>query len=197
MMILFLIIILFIITILCIVLIKGCSAVEATKICKTFIADIFKTLFTQDVPPQYFPVLVGYNETRIVPQFVESAFEKISRNFDIFYFLNVEFKMKNNDVVIYHFSIERKTDSLPDEKLELLLQRQAEEVLTKTMHNYDCYLSAEPLTAVRLRADDFLVMYARTQAGIPVLDELKRLGKQKYNSEHSKTNDFTTNWRKK
>ena len=189
------IIILFIGAVLCVILAKQCSVKEATKLCKGFLTDISKELFAESTPPQYFPVLVGYDGTRIVPPFVDSEFKKISLNFDVCYFTQVTYT-SNGNIVVYHFSIQRKADSLPDEQLEELLQKQAEEVLSKTMHDYDCYVPVEPLTAVKLRANDFLVAYARTQEGITKLDEVKKQAKRRYRKESREPNEFTTDWSK-
>lgn len=186
---------LFIIGVLCVALINRCSAKKATKICKKFITDIFMEIFTGDTQLQYFPVLVGYDGTRIVPPFVDSEFKKISLNFDVCYFTQVTYT-SNGNIVVYHFSIQKKADSLPDEQLEELLQKQAEEVLSKTMHDYDCYVPVEPLTAVKLRTNDFLVAYARTQEGITKLDEVKKQAKRRYRKESRESNEFTTDWRK-
>lgn len=179
--------------VLCVVLIKKCSVKEATKVCKKFIADIFKEVFSRDIPQHYFPVLVGYDGTRIVSQFVDAEFKKISMNFAVCYFTKVTYTT-NGNVVVYHFSITRKMDTLPDETLEELLQKQAEEILSKTMHDYDCYFSAEPLTAVKLCANNLLIAYARTHDGITKLDELKRQAKRKYRKESRESNEFTTDW---
>lgn len=188
------ILILFFGAVLCVVLVKKCSVREATCICKTFVADIFKEVFTNHAPPQYYPVFVGYDGTRIVPQFVDSAFKKISANFEVFYFTDV-FYTNNESILVYRFSIQRKKSGLPDDELEKLVQKQAEETLTKTLHDFDCYVSAEPLTAVKLRANDLLVAYARTIDGISKLDEVKRRSARKCQEENSANNDFSTDWR--
>lgn len=175
---------------------KHCSVQEATAICKSCITDIVKELFHNQPPQQhYYPVLVGYDGTRIVSQFVDLEFKKLASSFDVCYFTQVSFT-PNGNIVVYHFSIQRKQDFLSDDSLEILLQKQAEEVLTKTLHDFDCYLSAESLTAIKLRSNDLLIAYARTEDGIGKLDELKRQSRRKYQKQRSTATNFNTDWRK-
>lgn len=146
-------------------------------------------------PKQYYPVLVGWDGNRIVPRLVNEEFREVCANFAVCY--NVQIGLtKDDDIIAYRFSIQRKTDSLPDEVLQVLIQRQTEQILTETMQTYNCYISAEPLTVVELRKHDLMVGFARTPDGITKIDTMKQniMIKQNRKKQEHTSSTFTENW---
>lgn len=154
--------------------VKNCSGKEAAKILKKFMTEIFGELFKPAPPPeQVYPVLVGYDGYRIVPELVNGEFSIIRDNF-LFFYNNAAIIAPDGHSVKYRFAIERRPDSPDNEILQPLIQKQAEEILTRTLLAYDCYMSAEALTAVELKPNCLYVAFARTQTGIQQLDDLKQ-----------------------
>jgi hypothetical protein len=156
-----------------VMLFKSCSVKDATRICIKFFCDILDEIF-QSSPQQEicFPVIVGEYCGRIVPQFVNDAFVKIRSNFAVCYCVHFYFS-QGNHCIIYKFAIQRKADSLPDDDLQNLVQKQAEEVVTGVMQSYDCWQNAEPLTVVELRDKELLIAFARTPKGMQEIEKTK------------------------
>lgn len=125
------------------------------------------------MPEQLYPVLVGYDGYRILPQLVDAEFAAVRENFASCYCTKITLK-EDNTIIIYHFDIMRKPDGLDDDMLEQLIQKQSEEIVINTMRTYDCYLPVEPLTLVELLPHTLNVAFARNKAGIELLDRLKR-----------------------
>lgn len=174
-----------------IMMIKQCSVVEA----RTMFFSFLKGAFAFSKKPIIYPVIVGYDEGRIIPDTVNKEFSKIRDNFAVCYFRYHQFS-KNNECILYVFDIQRKKDSLPDEELEILLQKQAEEVVTKTMQSNNCVMSAEPLTFITLKHDKLGVHYALTESGVNELDKLKQIARNRRITEkkQSNTNEFVEDW---
>lgn len=105
-------------------------------------------------PKQFYPVLIGYDGERILPQLVNSAFEEVRSNFAVCYNVKYAF-LHDENIIAYKFSIRRKVDSLSDEVLQELIQAQVVKILTETMQFFDCYIAAEPLTVIELRKMNF------------------------------------------
>lgn len=180
------------IVVLGIVLYKQCSVGEARKMFWKFMKD---ALIVSCGNPCIYPVIVGEFNGRIIPDTVNKSFSKLGMNFDVFYFMYHQFS-KGNDCILYVFAIQRKIDSPLDEELEILLQKQSEEVVTKTMQSYDCNIMAEPLTLVELRENELRVVFARTPQGIAMLDKQKELVRNRRVKSKIKThsNEFTEDW---
>lgn len=164
----------FIVSVLLVMCIKNCSVKEATIICRDCIKDILISIFAPTPPPkQYYPTVVAWNGSRIDLKLVDAAFNSVRDNFASCFCTQCGFS-ESQDIVTYHFELIRKPNSLEDNVLQELIQKQSEEVVTNTMHTYDCYLAAEPITYVRLSACALDVIFARTADGVKMLDELKQ-----------------------
>ena len=192
-----LIILIFITVVIVMCIIKKYSVKEATVICKNFIKEVFLNLFKPDEFPVVYPSIVGAFNGHIVASYVEEAFKDFSSCFLSFYYDTYGFT-KNNNCIIYKFIIQKKDDDISDTYLKSLLQKQAEEVLSHWLHSFDVYADVESMTAIRLRDNELLVAYARTQEGILILaNEKEKLRKQDYVSRY-KANDkpasFTEDW---
>lgn len=172
--------ILFISAILITVLVKQCSVKEATILCRDFIKDIFKALCAPTPPPEViYPTLVGYENGHFVPQFIDESFSKVCSNFAVCYCVGAEITA-DGSCALYTFSIQRKLDcSLGDADLAPLIQKEAEEVLTKTMRLYDCYLPAEPLTVIDLSPTTLRVAFARSEAGLKAIEGMKHSARKR------------------
>lgn len=154
----------------------GNSTKEATIKFRNFFVEIFKTLFSREKPQDTetrYPTAVGFDGVRFVPQFIDNAFAKVSSNFAVFYYSKCEIS-KNRNALRYHFAMKQRPDFLPEWELLELLQKQCEKVLTHHLQAMECYLPAEPLTAVRLTDQELLVYFALTPDGIKRLDSIKR-----------------------
>lgn len=175
--------------------IKDCTIKEATLKCKNFCKEIINALFQPTpVPEVFYPVDVGFDGNRIVPQLVDDEFSKISENFASCYCIK-GIVIPDGSLVQYAFSIMRKQDSMDDEYLEKLIQKQTEEVVAHTMRRYDFYLPTEPLTYVELQEHRLLVAFARNDAGIKKLDNKKRaVRRRKIEAAHTSHSNLTENW---
>lgn len=128
-----------------IMFIKQCSAKDAAITFKKFLGDVTGELFAPTPPPkQLYPTCVGFDGNRVLPQLVDDAFSTVRANFVVCYCDRNNYHVDSN-VMLYRFSIQRKPDSIDDDTLLPLIQKQCEEVLAKTMRLYDCYLPTEPL----------------------------------------------------
>lgn len=161
----------FILSIIGVMVFKKCSVKNATIICRDFTKDILGGLFEPAPPPIiYYPTIVGWDGTRIIPELVDSEFEAVCRNFACCFC--TKFSL-TNDLVMYQFDIIRSPNSYDDKVLSGIIQKQAEKVVTKTMRIYDCYLPPEPISLIELFDTRLCVAFARTEAGIKILDDRK------------------------
>lgn len=176
------------------VLVKKKSVEEAVRICKSFICKLFSALFSSEqVVNTIYPTIVGYDGYRVVPEFVDSEFQTVRNNFAVCYCSNF---CLNPDYIQYRFNIQRKLNSPADEELEPLIQKQAEEVVVKTMRLYDFYLPAEPLTVIELRHEVLLVAFARNEEGVRQLDRVKHsIRRRKYSAVQSDNSSMTEDWK--
>ena len=171
---LILVVMLFTLAVLAVSMVKKCSAKDATIAVRDFLLEISGGLFkSKPLPQMFYPTLVGYDGNRILPQFVNTEFDAMRKNFQICYLVNYELSA-DNTYVRYYFDILRKPDAPADEEILPLLQKQAEEVLTSTLRLYDCYMPAEPLTVVELYPNALYVTFARNDTGIQYIDDIKR-----------------------
>lgn len=187
----------FVIAVFLISIIKNCSIKKSTLLLKEFLIEIFTTLFQSSENSVMYPSVVGFQDGRIVGVHVEEAFKPMYSSFASCYLQGYHFS-KNNDCIIYRFSIKRKKDDISDSDLECLLQKQAEEVLAHQLIMYDCYVSAEALTCVVLKEHEMVVAFARTTEGVEMLDKEKEKLRYRKKMEHERTiqqeNTFTEEW---
>lgn len=176
-------------------LVKRCGIRQATLECKKVCKEFLKALFEEtSTATLLYPVCVGWDGNRIVPQLVDDEFSKIRENFASCYCIK-GIVIPDGSLVQYAFSIMRKQDSMDDDYLEKLIQKQTEEVVAHTMRRYDCYLPTEPLTYVELQEHRLLVAFARNDAGIKKLDNQKRaVRRRKIEAAHTSHSNMTENW---
>lgn len=178
---------------------KNCSVRDATIICKNcvkgFLKELLTTLFEPvPVQEQFYPVLVGWDGCRVLPQLADSEFSTVRENFASCYCTNIILP-EDSTLVIYKFDAMRKPGGLDDDMLGQLVQKQTEEVLANTMRRYDCYLPAEPLTLTEVFPHVLYVAFARNDAGIKILDEQKRkMQKRKALSERPGNPTMREKW---
>lgn len=161
---------------------KKKSVEEAVSICKDFIQRVFTELFSSEQTSNsvVYPTIVGFDGNRVILALVDQEFKTVRANFASCYCST--FSLSPN-IIQYRFNIQRKPDSLPDEVLELLIQKQSEEILARTMRMYDCYLPTEPLTVTEIRPEALFVAFARNEDGIKRLDLLKQnIRRRKYSA---------------
>ena len=180
-------------------LLKGWDVKKSTLECKNVCKEFLKALFeeTQTQTQYQYPVLVGFDGNRILPQLVDVEFEKVRQNFAVCYCNNHTLE-KDESLVIYSFAISRKPNSLEDEELEKLIQKQVEEILARTMRSCDCYIPTEPLTHVELKSTLLLIAFARNSRGVAKLDKAKKVVRRR-RAEASQTShtNLTENWNDK
>lgn len=188
--------ILFFAVVLGIVLIKHYSVKDATIMCKDFCKEVFKTLFASTPAPEpVYPTLVGYAEGHFVLQFVDESFSKVRGNFSTCYCVKAQIAA-NGSYVYYHFAIQRKPDSLDDDALLLLIQKEAEEALAMTMRMYDCYIPAEPLTVVGLFPHSLDIVFARNETGVKAVENMKHsIRKRKHVNSTIDNTSMTEKWK--
>lgn len=176
-------------------LVKGCSINEATIKCKKICGEIFQALIEPTPPPQtIYPVCIGWDGNRIVPEFVEDEFLKIRQNFAVCCYTNVNFS-RDGSLIIYNFDITPKENSRDAESLQRLIQKLAEETLVHTMRHYDCYIPAEPLTHVEVYPNKLRIFLARNSAGIITLDKRKKMvRRRKIEAAQTSHTNLTENW---
>ena len=88
---------------------KSCPVKQATAICKDSVKNFFGELLTalfEDAPvqEQFYPVLVGWDGCRVLPQLVDSEFSTVREDFASCYCTNIVLT-EDNAFVIYQFSI--------------------------------------------------------------------------------------------
>lgn len=182
-------VIVFILSVLGVMVVKKCSVKDAALICKSFIQEIFITLFAPTSPlVQQYPVLVGWDGVnRIIPELVDDAFSTVRNNFSVCYCLNYDF-LENGNIVRYHFDIMRKEGtSIDDDTLERLIQKQSEEILYENMRRYNFYVAPEPLTAVNLFPNALYIAFARNANGIDIIAEYKKNWRKQKMLQKTKT----------
>lgn len=161
-----------------VMLCKHCTTRQATRTILTFLCDIFREALGITPPaPACYPVAIGHNGVHFDDAIIRQAFSGIASNFAVFYLEQVQVK---NNVVAYQFALQRKPDSLPDEDLQVLIQKQAEAVLTRQLRECGVDVLAEPLTCVDLRSNDLIIAFAMTQNEIGHLDNIKRKIRKRY-----------------
>ncbi|WP_075721086.1 hypothetical protein [Roseburia sp. 499] len=186
--------ILLLIAIACIMFCKNCSAKDATRILRKFFKDVASAICTASQPNQFYPTCVGFDGNRVLPQLVDDAFTTVRENFAVCYCDANNFHVDSN-VMQYRFSIQRKPDSMDDETLLPLIQKQCEEVLAKTMRLYDCYLPPEPLTVVELFPNFLCVAFARNEEGIKEIDKYKcKIRRRKILEKQTAHTQMSENW---
>lgn len=165
-------------SVLTVTLYKNCSVRDATIICRDCVKNFFGELLAAlledaPVPERLYPVLVGWDGFRILPQLVDSEFSAVRENFASCYCIGITLP-GDNTLVIYKFDIMRRPGStLDDGMLQQLIQKQSEEILANTMRVYDCYIPAEPLTHTEVFPHALYVAFARNNAGIELLNRRK------------------------
>lgn len=173
------------------------SVEDAAFKIKCYIKRVGKGLLTTSSAKQsFYPVLVGYDGCRILPRLVDSSFDDLRKNFQTCFCVNYELSA-DASYVRYYFDILRKPDTTKDDDILPLLQKQAEETLTYTMRLHDCYVPAEPLTAVELYPNVLQVTFAQNDAGIQYIDDIKHKirkrmilsNQQPHNAMREKWND--------
>lgn len=173
-------------------LFKGCSLKNAVIICRDSTKDFISALF--EPTPQYFPTVVGWDGIRILLKLVDSEFSIVRQNFSSCFCTWAGISNDTN-LVCYRFEIQRKPNSLDDEILLEILQKQTEEVLSHTLREYECYMPTEPLTLAEIYPHVFYVAFARTEEGIRILDERKRkLKRRNLITNHVSNNSMTEEW---
>lgn len=191
----FIILILFISAILITVIVKQCSVKEATIMCKDFCKEVFKALFASTPAPEpVYSTLVGYENGHFVPQFIDNNFAKVRNHFAVCYCVDARI-IADGSCALYCFSIQRKPDcSLTDADLAPLIQKEVEEVVTQNMRLYDCYLPAEPLTAIELFPTTLRVAFARNEAGLKKIEGLKRSARKRRHTVSVNNACMTETW---
>lgn len=207
---LFSIIYFFVASVIMVMVIGKYSAKDSTLMCCEFVKDfvVVLTKWTFSLVHKFFsglllifekwsskrieyPTIVGYENGYIVFNSVDKEFEALRANFDTCYCTYAAVSNDRN-YVSYQFNIQRKPNSPEDEALELLLQKQAEETVAKTMRMYNCFKAAEPLTVVELFPSVLRVTFARTEEGIKIVDEIRQNVRRRRNVGNIRRYDSMT-----
>ncbi len=188
--------ILFIGFVLCVILAKQCSAKEATVICKNFLKEVFSTLLGNE--PQNvirFPVYVGWDGNRINLQLVNDSFKKVEEHFNVCYCTRTAELFQGN-CISYVFEIQRKINTPEDEELELLIQKESEEILAKVMMCNEFFYPAELLTVVEIHQNILIITFATCPAGIEQIEKRKQFLYQRkmQSKKQSPHNEFSEAW---
>lgn len=165
----------FIIAVFLVVLIEKCSIKEATIKCRNFVWDIVKYLFAPTPQPELgYPLYIGFDGYKIVPDLVDGEFREIEKNFDVCY-CDGSSLLKDGSCIRYRFPIQRKKDTLDDRELSLLVQRQIEKIAFRYLQRENNNISAETVTLVELQPNFLYVAFALNQTGIEHITNRKRI----------------------
>lgn len=163
----------FTLAVLCVTLFKHCSAKDAAILCRDFLAETFCAVFSEETQPVFYPTIVGWDGYHILPQLVDTEFCEVRKNFTVCFCTRAKIS-SDWSLVCYEFSIQRKPDTLDDQTLSQIIQKQAEETVAITMRLYDCYLPTEPLTVIELTPSVLRVAFARNESGVRQISDYKR-----------------------
>jgi len=141
--------------------------------------DFLLRLFPGQAQHEVFPVLIGSNGTRIVPELVEEAFKGLSSCFESWYFMDASM---TDTLIQYHFYVFTR-----DKKdCAALAQAIAEKVLRHSFSQFYLYYpDYAALTCTRLQEPYLAVTYARNEKGREELLQLKeQYRKQRFEECH-------------
>lgn len=173
----------------------NCSVWYLLSCCVECVVSIIKFFSQKTEIPISYPVHIGWDGNRVNLLLVNKEFKKVIENFVVCYCCGYQY-IFNNTCIAYYFEIQRKIDSLEDNILISIIQKQAEEVVAKTMIANECYQPAEPLTAVQLQQNRLIISYALNPSGIKELENHKHKTYLK-NMEATKKiqqNNFVEDW---
>lgn len=150
----------------------NCSVLHLLSCCVEFVVSVIRFICRKTEIPIDYPVHIGWDGNRVNLLLVNKEFSKVIENFVVCYCCSYQY-IFNNTCIAYYFEIQRKIDSLEDNILISIIQKQAEEVVAKKMYENDCTQSAESLTAVELEDNRLIIAYARNLSGIKALEDYK------------------------
>lgn len=181
---------------------KKISTLEASRYCVDELTAIWKPI-SEKLYKQFhkkekinYPLWIGYdfqNEI-FVRQWVMDIFKEISSDFEVF---NSVFRKltDNNNTITYKFDIVRKKDSLQDEELNRLIQKQAEKIATEYLQNStNNNISADLVTAVDLCGDILGIAYAVTSEGVPCIENYKQIRENRICKRNQEFELFEEDW---
>lgn len=151
---------------------------ESIHKCMEFLKMIFKELFsTEEKPEPIYPVYIGSDGNKIVPNLVEEEFADIYKFFEVCYFDKFG---ENQNRIGYKFNIKLKVDNLDKQDFELLIQKATEKILLKHFREYNFYMPCECLIVVELMANSLYIGIAKNESGILEIEKKKEQQRHKH-----------------
>lgn len=130
-----------------------------------------------------YPVYVGSNGMRVLPHLVSDAFVNFDKYFSVCYLDNF---WENTTHVFYRFQYREKPGMPVSYDLLMILQKEAEKVLSSHLREFGLFLPCEDMTVVDIQSGYLIVAYAKDAAGIQETIHHQEVIRRKYHDPHDK-----------
>ena len=142
-----------------------------------------KKLSGNTAQPDVYPVYVGSNEMRILPNSVDAAFVNFGKYFSVCYFDNF---WENQTHVFYRFQYSEKPGMPVSYDLLMILQKESEKVLSSHLKEFGLFLPCEDMVVVDICSGYVMVAFAKNDVGIQeTLRQQERI-RRKHLAPHDK-----------
>lgn len=137
-------------------------------------------IYGKKTSQEEYPVFIGWNGTRFVPESIQESFKRLSDCFESWYYTKVAV---TEDLIQYQFKVYGVTDS---DSAESLVQAIAEKALR---HQFSIFMMYHPdysaLAHVRLNDQYLSITFSRNEHGVKQIQHIKEQQRQQqYEIEH-------------
>ena len=134
-------------------------------------------------PVEDYPVFVGYNGQRFIPEDVEKAFQKLASCFESFYFQDA---CTTENLIQYQFIVHSVSDKTPPKEKASLIQAIAEKTIKHYFDmNFMKCMDFSAITFVLLEGQNLAITYARNTNGISEIYHMREgYRKNQYEEEN-------------
>lgn len=130
-----------------------------------------------------YPVYVGSNGMRVLPHLVSDAFANFDKYFSVCYLDNF---WENTTHMFYRFQYREKPGMPISYDLLMILQKEAERVLSSHLREFGLFLPCEDMTVVDIQSGFLIVAYAKDAVGIQETIRQQEIIRRKYHDPHDK-----------
>lgn len=130
-----------------------------------------------------YPVYVGSNGMRVLPHLVSDAFANFDKYFSVCYLDNF---WENSTHVFYRFQYREKPGMPVSYDLLMILQKEAEKVLSSHLREFGLFLPCEDMTVVDIQSGYVIVVFAKNEFAIQETIKQQEIIRRKYLDPHDK-----------
>lgn len=130
-----------------------------------------------------YPVYVGSNGMRVLPHLVSDAFANFDKYFSVCYLDNF---WENTTHMFYRFQYREKPGMPISYDLLMILQKEAERVLSSHLREFGLFLPCEDMTVVDIQSGFLIVAYAKDAVGVQETIRQQEVIRRKYHDPHDK-----------